>query len=93
MVDVLISKGANLEVRDSQVRTPLMKAADSGHIDVVRCLLTNGADPDAFDASGLTSLHVAVHRREMALVEELVQASASTKKKNNVSQALVWVNF
>ena len=89
VVNALLSKEANPEVRDSQMRTPLMKAADSGHMDVVRCLLTNGADPDLFDASGLTALHVAVHRREGAMVEELVQAKASTEMKNSVSQALL----
>lgn len=87
VVNALLSKGANPEVRDSQMRTPLMKAADSGHMDVVRCLLTGGADPDAFDASGLTALHMAVHRREGTMVVELVQARASTEMKNNVSRA------
>ena len=84
-MSMLASRGGNLEVRDSQVRTPLLKAADSGHMDAVRFLLTNGADPDAADASGLTSLHVAVHRREVDMVEELLQCKASTEVKNNVS--------
>ena len=49
-VEALLAKGADLEARDSNGRTPLMLAAQYGRTDTVRLLLDKGAQPDARDS-------------------------------------------
>jgi hypothetical protein len=48
-IAALLAKGANLEARDKEGRTPLMLAAQYGRTASVRLLLDKGAQPDARD--------------------------------------------
>lgn len=59
IVSVLLARGATVDARDGQGRTPLMAASEFGRSDVVDMLLTAGADPAAVDQKGKTALHLA----------------------------------
>lgn len=54
--EVLLENGAELEARDVEGATPLIRAAEFGNLDVARVLLSRGADVDARDKFGRTAL-------------------------------------
>ena len=39
----LIDHGAHVDAKDEVGQTPLMQAVDDGHLEVVKCLINNGA--------------------------------------------------
>ena len=56
--------------------TPLYDAARAGTAEIVKNLVTYGADPNVPNAAGLTPLHQAAARGNLDMVKELVQAGA-----------------
>jgi ankyrin repeat protein len=61
MVELLIAKGASLEIRDKETgATPLYNAASWGRTDVLEVLLEAGADPVAASKAGITPLQAAI---------------------------------
>jgi ankyrin repeat protein len=86
-VQLLLDRGATVNVLDSLGLTPLHEAARAGHLPVVALLLANGADPnlrelvsseDTVDVDytapiGLTPLHLAAFSAHSRSGIELVQ--------------------
>ena len=61
VVELLISKGANVDAKDHKGRTPLAWAVYGGygkpvHVKCAEILIQNGADVNAVDEDGLTPL-------------------------------------
>ena len=56
MVKMLITAGANLELREKYGNTPLMRAVSNykGDAEVISTLLEAGANPDAQNKSGIS---------------------------------------
>ena len=63
--------------------TPLHRAADNGHIEVVRILLDHGAYINAQDALGCTPLHLATMKDDAEIVELLLDKGADVNVKDN----------
>jgi uncharacterized protein len=55
-VKLLLDKGANIEARDWNGQTPLIRAAAYGQHGIMRVLLERGADIEAIDNDGQTAL-------------------------------------
>ncbi len=55
MVDILIKKGANLNVMSSDGQSILVLAVGNGNSLIVKLLLENGADPDVKDSMGMSA--------------------------------------
>jgi len=66
----------NLEDPDA---TPLHIAAFKDKPEVAEVLLKHGADPNVRDKFGMTALHVAAMRGNVALVRRLVELGATTE--------------
>ena len=58
-IELLVARGASLELRDEQGATALALAVEMGFHEAVEVLLDAGADPDARDLSGVTPLDIA----------------------------------
>ena len=65
-----------LDMRNAEGQTPLHLAVINGHVEVMRLLLAEGADPSVQDANGRTILHEMARSRELATVKELLQIEA-----------------
>ena len=58
-IELLIARGATLDLRDAQGATALALAAGMGFQEAVEILLAAGANPNLHDLSGMTPLDVA----------------------------------
>ncbi|MDR2548440.1 MAG: ankyrin repeat domain-containing protein [Rickettsiales bacterium] len=75
VVEYLISKGANIDVKKSGW-APLHIAA-IGKLDIVKYLIDKGADVNTKNKYGVTALHRAVYHEKLNVVEYLVDKGAN----------------
>jgi ankyrin repeat protein/serine/threonine protein kinase len=88
-VTFLISKGANIEVRNSEGRSPLLLAAQFGHPSIVRVLLDKGAsisirssaDLPSMDLPSATALNHAALSGNLEVVSLLLDAGAKLDER------------
>ncbi len=82
MVELLISKGADVNAKDSR-QTALHIASANGFKAVAQVLLENKADVNAKDNGGNTPLHLAAERDHKAIAEFLLSRGANIDAKND----------
>ncbi|WP_353272741.1 ankyrin repeat domain-containing protein [Wolbachia endosymbiont (group A) of Urophora cardui] len=75
----LISKGANVNVKDNNDDTPLHLAV--GYLDVVKYLISKGANINAKCKAGKTPLDIAAYQKLSDVVEYLKQTQLDLDKK------------
>ncbi|XP_043924865.1 ankyrin repeat and KH domain-containing protein 1-like [Protopterus annectens] len=71
--ELLINRGAHIDVRNKKGNTPLWLAANGGHFDVVQLLVQAGADVDAADNRKITPLMTAFRKGHVKVVQYLVK--------------------
>ena len=75
--------GADVNEKDESNKTPLHKAAEKGHVDVIDALVKAGADPNARGEYGVTLLHrIAGYTKNPAGIAALVKAGADPNARN-----------
>lgn len=80
IVNLLLSKGANVRLTNSRGSTPLHLAAKSSSFECVEALLKMGrADPNAEDSDKRTPLHAAICKSDSAfdIIEMLIKQGAT----------------
>ena len=82
-LDFLISKGANVNIRDVHGVTPLVLAANINFIEGVEVLVAKGARVDEPNDAGETPLISAVHSRNLEMMRVLLRAGADPNRADN----------
>jgi ankyrin repeat protein len=79
----LAGRGANVNARDGQGRTPLQVATNLGWRDGVDLLLSRKANTEVANDAGETPLISAVHRRDVEMTKLLLQAGSDPDRSDN----------
>jgi ankyrin repeat protein len=88
VVEFLLHAGAEINSlsRNDVQATPLNSAAAGGHVEAMRLLLEYGADPNACQGGGVTSLHIAAQNGNLQAVLLLLHNGADLRLKNNTGK-------
>ncbi len=73
ILDILLTKGSDIETRDHGNSTPLLTAAREGNEPVFRGLLTAGANPRASSGLNITALVQAIFSKDFSMVQDLIE--------------------
>jgi len=84
-INFLSNAGADMNIRDSDGRTPLIIAAQIGFLDGARVLLYHGADVNADDSKGQTPLIMAVQAHDLPMVRLLVENGADPAQPDRLT--------
>jgi ankyrin repeat protein len=81
---LLLDAGADPSLADGDGYTPLMAAAQNGHLEVLRLLLARGAAMDTVESHhGFTAFHAACCDNQPKCAEALVRAGCDVGLKDN----------
>ena len=73
MIEYLISKGENIEIKDNNESTPLLYACKMYNRPIVEYLISKGANIGAKDKSGNFTIHIAAQNGQLEIVQYLIE--------------------
>ncbi|GMT18989.1 hypothetical protein PFISCL1PPCAC_10286 [Pristionchus fissidentatus] len=82
-IETIARYADQIDLQDSDGRTPLMLAASQGQMDSVQMLVSRGADIDAIDEQGRTALMLGAIHGHLAIVDLLLSMGADEGHKDN----------
>ena len=91
--DILLQKGADVNLQNGGGRTVLHQASRNGHKEIVEILFKGGADVNIQDNSGETALFEASRRGYKEIIEVLLQRGADVNLQNESGQTALFVAF
>ena len=71
-----LDENANVNAKDDQGKTPLLRAAYYGYKEIAELLIANGANVNAQDKIGMTPLFISAFKSHKEVVELLLAAGA-----------------
>ncbi|MES1925683.1 ankyrin repeat domain-containing protein [Salinisphaera sp. T31B1] len=90
-VESILDNGLSVNLRTRRGRTPLILAAQHGHLGVVHALLARHAGLEARDGqNGFTALHWAADRYHPAIARALLVHGARVDAANKWNQTPLW---
>lgn len=84
MVASMLKNNLDVNLRNSDGVTPLMAAASTGNLEIVKMLLANGADPTIVNNMGENAIDIA-QRSQHAEAAQLLRAAAGTTSDQRAS--------
>ena len=75
IIELLLSKGGQIDSRDSEGKTPLYWAIQNNRKELVELLISSGADVNVKDNSGKTPLHISSQQGRKEISEILINKS------------------
>ena len=87
IVEFLVSRGTNINVKDNDECTPLHFAAFSDNLEVAKYLVSKGANVNARDNEGETPLGVAKDEGSTAVVRYLTSLENGTRSLQTTAQS------
>ncbi|MCM1002429.1 ankyrin repeat domain-containing protein, partial [Wolbachia pipientis] len=91
MVSFLIDKGASIEIRSKEGKTPLHLAVEEAKQNVINLLLDRGADIEAKNNDGRTPLYLAAYNNDLGVIELLCNRIKT--KSNDAFKMIKQVEF
>ncbi|KAK0757420.1 hypothetical protein N5P37_010144, partial [Trichoderma harzianum] len=82
---IAAAEDVNLEARAKNSFTPLLLAADCGHLVILKHLLGRGAEMNVRALNDITPLHLAAEKGHVALAEFLIQNGAEIDYLGNAA--------
>ena len=85
-----------IEVKDTYGRTPLINAAFYGNMDLLKWLISEGADVNARDKKGYAALHFSVQENKSDCVNLLLKSKADPNiqdENGNTPAAVAVLNW
>lgn len=79
----LIDGGADINARDKNLKTVLMKAMFEDHYDIVNLLLSKGVETNTQDDSGWTPLMYAASDGKTEIVRQLIRRGANSNAQHD----------
>ena len=86
VVQLLLERGANIELKNASKDTPLKAAAREGQLEVVRYLLQKGANANVTGSKGSTPLTSATYGNHLAVIALLLKNGAILKQAENKAE-------
>jgi uncharacterized protein len=86
----LLHRGADVDARDEDGRTPLFSAVLGGSVGLVGLLLESGANINARDKEGWTALHFAAQEYELEIARILVARGADVNAQDDDGASPLW---
>lgn len=86
----LLAQGANPNVQDEDMRTPLHQAVLGNSVGLMGLLLEGGADVNAKDNQGFTALHFATQEFLPEIARILVGKGADVNAQDEDGNSVLW---
>ncbi|XP_064227389.1 ankyrin repeat domain-containing protein 36B-like isoform X4 [Aotus nancymaae] len=82
VVELLVTNNCQLNLLDSECRTPLIKAIQLKQVFCATILLEKGANPNITDYYGRTALHYAVYNEDTDMIERLLSHGTDIERSS-----------
>lgn len=88
IAELLIQKGARLDLQNDAGHTALHRAASRGHTELMKTLVKAGAPIHTLDLKGKTPIHLAAENRHLKSVKLLVEEEARQSESHRQNMFL-----
>ncbi len=93
IIGLLLKKRAQVDQKDNEGRTALMRVAESDVVTVANMLLDNHAKIDQKDPQGNTAFRIAVTRNNLKMAEFLLSKGADIDTKNDTGETALMETY